>query len=100
MSIAMRHPDIPEYPEGYPVAVNEAQARLMEGAGWVRVEEGYVDYSKMRKGQLLDAAESAGLAVPDRPTVAQLREMLEADQEQRLATLDTTPGIATADEEE
>lgn len=93
MSTAMRHPDIPDYPTGYPVAVNEAQAVLMEANGWVRVDTEAVDYSKMTKGTLLDEAERLGIDVPDRVTVAQLRDLLEADQSERLSVLaDTEAG--------
>ena len=87
-----RHPEISEYPNGFPVPVNDAQALLWEGKGWVQVEAGRVDYSRMRKGQLQDAAEDAGLEIPEKVTVAQLRELLETDQEKRLAALKTTPG--------
>jgi transglutaminase-like putative cysteine protease len=91
--IALRHPNIPDYPNGYPVAVNEAQALLMEGNGWVRVEAAAVDYSKMRKGSLLDAAEALGLWVPDKATVEELRDLLEAEQSERLSVLaDTEAG--------
>lgn len=88
--IPLRHPAIPEYPEGYPVAVNEAQAVLMEANGWVRVEAAAVDYSKMRKGSLLDEAERLGLDVPDRVSVEDLRKLLEADQSERLSVLADT----------
>jgi hypothetical protein len=90
MSTPMRHPDIPTYPEGYPVAVNEAQAVLMEAKGWVRVEAAAVDYSKMRKGSLLDEAERLGLDIPDRATAEELRDLLEADQSERLSVLADT----------
>jgi hypothetical protein len=99
--IAMRHPDIADYPNGYPVAVNEAQAVLMEANGWVRVEAEAVDYSKMTKGTLLDEAERLGLTVPDRVTVAQLRDLLEADQAERLSVLaDTEAGETPPQTEE
>lgn len=100
MTVPMRHPEITDYPDGYPVAVNEDQALLMEGKGWVRVEAGRVDFKGMRKGQLLDAAEAAGLEVPDKVTVAQLRELLEEDQNKRLAVLDETPEASAPAEEE
>lgn len=101
MSIVMRHPDISDYPDGYPIAVNEDQFLLMEARGWVRVEAGRVDYSGMRKGQLADAAEAAGLEVPEKVTVAQLRELLEQDQNERLSVLNETPEVLlTADQED
>lgn len=93
--IALRHPEITDYPEGYPVAVNEAQAALMEANGWVRVESAAIDYSKMTKGSLLDEAERLGLDLPDRVTVAQLRDLLEADQSERLSVLADTEAGAT-----
>ncbi len=97
--VPMRHPAITDYPTGYPIAVNEAQALLMEGNGWVRVEAEAVDYSKMTKGTLMDEAERLGLAVPERATVAQLRDLLEADQSERLSVLtDTADPLGTHEE--
>ena len=100
MTVPMRHPDITDYPDGYPVAVNEDQVLLWEGRGWVRVEAGLIDFSGMRKGQLLDAAEAAGLDIPEKVTVAQLRELLEQDQNERLAVLSETPEASAPAEEE
>lgn len=98
MAIVLRHPQITEYPNGYPVAVDEDQAVLLEGRGWVRVEDAPVDYSRMTKGALLDEVERLGLELPDRATVATLRTLLEADQADRLAVLNETDTSGVADE--
>lgn len=95
MPFPMRHPEITDYPDGYPLAVDEAQALLMEGKGWVRVDDEPVDYSKLSKGALLDEVERLGLSLPDKPTVANLRALLEADQTERLSVLAETAGAET-----
>jgi hypothetical protein len=96
MVIALRHPEISDYPDGYPLAVDEAQAVLLEGRGWVRVDDATVDYSRMTKGALLDEVERLGLDLPEKSTVANLRALLEADQAERLALLNETEGAGTS----
>lgn len=98
MVIALRHPEISDYPDGYPVAVDEAQAVLLEGRGWVRVENEPVDYSKLSKGALLDEVERLGLPLPERSTVGNLRALLDEAQDERLGLLNETDPSGPADE--
>jgi hypothetical protein len=98
MPFPMSHPAITDYPDGYPLAVDEDQALLMEGRGWVRVENEAVDYSRLTKGPLLDEADRWGIDVPDKVTVPALRRLLEVAQNERLALLNESDTSGVADE--
>ncbi len=98
MPITMRHPEISEYPDGFPLAVDEDQAVLWEGKGWVRVDNEPVDYSKLTKGALLDEVERLGLTLPDRATVGNLRALLDEAQDERLGALNEPDPSGPADE--